>query len=201
MDRACRGLGTGLSRPRPTEHAPPPHPLSSIPRMVLTGSRTEFSTRSPDVQKASPSGQGAAAHPTLEQPGLPKSGVAPHPPPLRSSEFLSSPQVPSSPLLPQRPSTLVPPLGPSALARRVPPSRDESLAETPAPPLFPAPTPATAPAPPTRARPNAPYLAATAARLQPSSSRQALDLPFHLHTHPSFPRAQSFLKRNGTSRL
>lgn len=132
-----------MSRPGPTEHLSPASLASSSPAQELNSARVAQTwKRPPLLAKALPT------RPTGSR-GSPSGVLRPthHPfaapsscPPLR--------KVPSSPRLPQRPSTLVPPPGPSALARRAPPSRDHSLAKTPAPHLFPAPTPAAAPAPP-----------------------------------------------------
>ena len=117
----------------------------------------------------------ARALPTrpLRQAGLPSPGAAPHPPgpgscPARSAPLLSPPELFRRPTLP-----------------------------------FPAPTAGTAPAPPTPAPPGRRALPggdcrSPSAIFQPPGARPdaCRPLTFHFRTHPSFPRAQSFLKRN-----
>lgn len=180
MGRAWKRLGTGPSRPRPTEHLSPASLASSSPHQELN------SARSPDVEKASPSGQGAA-HPTHGQPGLPKSGVAPHPPPLRSPEFLPSPQegavLTTAPAAPLNSSSSSGPISSCPASSSI--SRSFRCGD-----------PRTTPLPRLHAcrRPRAPH-PGRARRALPGGDcrspsaiflRQELDLTFHLRTHPSF---------------
>lgn len=172
------------------------------PRQFPTSSRADF-TRSPDTEKASPSGHGAAL-PALWPAGAPQVPVSRpthHPfavpgswPPRRSQHFsllgrLHRLLLGAQPLLPLEFPHLPTP----------------SPAELPTPHPFPDPAPGAAPAPPTpRPGPAGPTwrrLPLALSHLPPARSRPGYlqsPLPFHACTpflSPAPPGAQSFLKR------
>lgn len=197
-----RRLGLRSSRPRPTQH--PPNPEQGLIKKAAS---------IPGIFPTRPSTARTCPWPPLLAKALPTRPSGTGPPPevraLRATyqtfvepRVLALPPGPS-PLLPQGPSTPVPPRGPSPLTHRVPliarlPHR---RAEPPAPHPFPVPAPGTAPAPPPRPRrrvlPGGDCRSPSAIFFLPGAGPDACSLlTFHPRAHPSFPRAQIFLKRN-----
>lgn len=157
-------------RPRPLRRVQTRRPRSSAsfsPHQELTPARAAQTWKRP------PGRARALPNRPLRQAGLPRAGLAPHPPGPRS-----------------RPPRRAPQLQPLAILHR------------PTLP-FPAPTAGTAPAPPTPASPGRSALpggdcrSPSAIFLPPGARPDACrPLTFHSRTHPPFPRTQSFLKRN-----
>lgn len=157
VGRVRRGLETGCRQAQAHRAAPltPEQGLikkaatgitvAPIPSSFPSSSRADFSTHSPDAEKASPSGHGAA-HRALGQPGLPRFRCC-APPAIPSQPRVRSPDPPNTPS--SQPSSSC--HWSSSTSRPAP----YPAAEPPTPHPFPAPAPGTAPAPlpdPCRAR-------------------------------------------------
>lgn len=204
----CGGVWKpGGGRPRPTEHHPSPPEqglikkaatkitFAPIPSSFPTSSRADFSTRSPDVEKAPPFGHGAA-HPAL---GVPKFRCCAPPATPSLPRVLARPQIP-----PTRTSS-----GPSSFCHWSSSTSRPApypIAEPPHTTPLPRPHAGHRPHAPTRppsgwGRPTWRRLPLALSHLPPAGSRPGClqsPLTFHPRTpslSPAPPGARSFLKR------